>query len=149
MNYYYFALLAACCAYAFAAGGGPERWGATILAVGSVLTVAVIAPLPLRFRSVEVEVVVIDILCFAVYTVLALRADRFWPIWVSALVGVGALGHLGKWYGGPEIGRWPYAFAIAVWSYPMIALIAIGTLNHQRRAAARARGDRERGRVER
>jgi len=146
MNYYYFALLAACCAYAFAAGGGPERIGAAALAIGSVLTVVVISAPPIRFRSVEVAVVVVDILCLIIYVALALRADRFWPIWASALVGVGALGHLGKWFSGPDLDRWAYAFSIAIWSYPILALIAIGTLNHQRRAA-RSRASAPRARA--
>lgn len=29
--------------------------------------------------------------------------------------------------------RWGYAFALAVWSYPMLFLLVLGTWNHQRR----------------
>lgn len=146
MNHYYFALLAACCAYAFAAGGGPERIGAATLAIGSVLTLVLMSAPPFRFRSVEVAVVVVDILCLIIYVALALRADRFWPVWASALVGVGALGHLGKWFSGPAVDRWTYAFSIAIWSYPILALIAIGTFNHQRRVA-RLRANESRARA--
>lgn len=135
MNYYYLALLAACCFYAFMAGGRPERIGAAVLAIGSVLTIIVMSAPPLRFRSVELAVVVVDILCLILYVAMALRADRFWPIWATALVGVGALGHLGKWFSGPDMDRWAYAFSIAIWSYPILALLAIGTFNHQRRNA--------------
>jgi general stress protein CsbA len=143
VNYYYTGLLAVCCLYAFVAGGWPEKIGATILGVGSILTVIAINASPARFQSVEVHVVVIDVISLIAFIILAVRSDRFWTIWVSAIMAVGALGHLARWYAGDAIGPWPYAFVIAVGSYPMMALIAIGTWNHQRRirlTAPRATG---------
>lgn len=131
----YFMLLILCWAYAMLRGGPPERIGATILALGSFLTVAALPNWVRHAGSVEIHVFLVDVACFAAFAVLALRADRFWPIWVSALVGVGALGHLARWFDGPEISMRVYAMSLAIWSYPMLALIAIGTLNHQRRVA--------------
>ena len=72
---------------------------------------------------------------FAFFCVLALRADRYWPIWVSALLGLGVLGHLARW-AGPDVFPWAYAVVLTIWSYPILAIIAIGTFNHQRRARA-------------
>jgi hypothetical protein len=129
----YFMLMVLCWTYAMLKGGRPERIGATILAVGSVLTVAALPSWASHVGPVEIGILIVDVACLAAFALLALRADRFWPIWVSALVGVGALGHLARWFDGPEISTRVYAMSLAIWSYPMLALIAIGTLHHQRR----------------
>jgi hypothetical protein len=134
----YTVLLILCWAYAMLKGGPPERLGATILALGSFLTVAAMPSWALHVGPVEIGVLIVDMACLAAFAVLALRADRFWPIWVSALVGVGALGHLARWFDGTEISTRVYAMSLAIWSYPMLALIAIGTFNHQRRSALQA-----------
>lgn len=134
----YFILLILCWIYAMLKGGPPERIGATILALGSFLTVAALPNWAGHVGSVEIGVLLVDVVCLAAFAVLALRADRFWPIWISALVGVGALGHLARWFDGPEISTRVYAMSLAIWSYPMLALIAVGTLNHQRRVARQA-----------
>ena len=135
----YTILLILCWTYAMLKGGSPERIGATVLALGSFLTVAVLPSWAGHVGSVEIGILVVDIACLAAFAVLALRADRFWPIWVTALVGVGALGHLARWFDGPEISTRVYAMSLAIWSYPMLALIAIGTLNHQRRLLSGSR----------
>jgi hypothetical protein len=131
----YFILMVLCWTYATLKGGLPERMGATILALGSALTVGIAPSWARHVGSVEIGILFVDIACMAAFAALALRADRFWPIWVSAFVGVGALGHLARWFDGPEISTRIYAMSLAIWSYPILALIAIGTLNNQRRLA--------------
>jgi hypothetical protein len=131
----YFVLLVLCWGYALLKGGRPERIGATIIAVGSVFSVAFMPIWIDRVEAVEIGILLVDLVCLAAFAALALRADRFWPIWVAALVGVGLLGHLARWYDGFEISMRVYAMSLAIWSYPMLAAIAIGTFNHQRRMA--------------
>lgn len=111
------------------------------MAAGSVLTLAVLSGPATRYRLVETGVLLVDIAAFAAFTILALRADRFWPIWASALAGLGILGHIGRWYLGPDIGRGAYVISMVIWSYPILALVAVGTFNHQRRVA-RSRADK-------
>jgi hypothetical protein len=131
----YFVLLVLCWVYALLKGGPPERIGATVLAVGSALTVAIVPSWVGHSGSVDIGVLLVDLVCVAAFAGLALRSDRFWPIWVCALMGAGVLGHLARWYGGPEISTRVYAMSVAIWSYPMLALIALGTFNYQRRLA--------------
>ena len=66
------------------------------------------------------------------FVALALRADRFWPIWVSALLGLGVLAHLGRLAGSGTM-PWAYHVVMSIWSYPILALIAAGTWSHRRR----------------
>ena len=135
MNYLFWALLIATSVYAFAAGGAPERLGAAgyLLSCTASFIVLSIAPLT-RFHAVEVGLFAVDVLTFIAFTLLALRADRLWTMWVSALLGLGVLGHLARWLG-PDVIPWAYAVILTVWSYPILAIMAIGTLNHQRRLA--------------
>jgi len=136
----YLALMGLCCGYAFVRGGRPERIGAAIIVIGTFLSMAALsAPLG-RYRTVESGILGVDLIALVAFTALALRADRFWPIWVSALAGMTILGHVGRWYLGPDIGRGAYAIGMVLWSYPILVVIAIGTFNHQRRTAGHPGG---------
>ena len=77
-------LLMTCWIYTILRGGAPERLGTTILAISSRLTVAAIPAGP-DSNSSRSGALVVDLLCLAAFVILALRADRFWPLWVAAL----------------------------------------------------------------
>ena len=132
MNYYFPALLFACCLYAFLAGGRPERIGAAVYAFACIATRLLFLTRSTKYQSVEIGVFIVDVLVFVAFVILALRANRFWPIWVSALLGLGVLAHLGRW-AGPGIIPWAYQLVASIWSYPILALIALGTFQHQQR----------------
>jgi hypothetical protein len=132
----YQVLLLACWAYALVRGGTPERIGVTILVAGSYLTMAAASVFHTRFRSVEVGILIVDLLCVAAFLALALRADRFWPLWVAALQIIGTAGHAVKSVDPDIVGR-TYAFMLAIWAYPMILLMIAGTWRHRQRLAHR------------
>ena len=132
MTHLFFALLFLCCAYAFWAGGTPERWGAGLYALACIASFLAYRAPPLRFRSVEVGVFIVDVVVFIAFCILAVRADRYWPIWVSALLGLGVLGHLAR-LAGPDVIPWAYAVVLSMWSYPILLLIVLGTYAHHRR----------------
>lgn len=128
----YMTLLLLCWVYALRRGGAPERLAATILAIASLATAAAIPGPQQSFRSVETDVVLIDALCALAFIALALRADRFWPLWLAALQIGGTASHAVKFIDFEAVPR-AYAFMLAIWSYPMIALIVAGTWRHRRR----------------
>jgi hypothetical protein len=112
----------------------PERIGAALYALAVAATHLILITDTGRWRHVEFGVLIVDVLLFASFTALALRANRFWPIWVSAFLGLGILGHLARW-AGPTVIWWAYAVILSMWSYPILAIIALGTWNHQKRLA--------------
>jgi len=130
----YFTLLAICWLYAWLKGGPPERIGATILAVGSILSLAARSNAVGRFGSVEFGIFLVDVATLVGFLALALAAKRFWPLWLTALQAVGIAGHAVKLVDSATIPL-AYAFILALWSYPMLLLIALGTWRHQRRLA--------------
>lgn len=128
----YFSLVFLCWLYAMFRGGIPERIGITILAAGSILTVVAVSGPARRFGSVEVGILVVDAAALLAFLLLALRAERFWPLWVTSLQAIGTAAHIVKLVD-PDVIRWAYAFALAFWSYPMLLIMVLGTWNHQRR----------------
>lgn len=131
---FYFSLLFACWAYALAKGAAPERIGASIIGVGSILTVVVASGPANRFASVEVGIFLVDVACLLAFLALALRAERYWPLWIAGLQLIGTAGHAVKLVD-PEIIRRAYWFILGFWSYPMLFLIVLGTWRHQLRLA--------------
>lgn len=132
MNYIFLLLLIGCCGYALAVGGAPERIGAALYALACLASFLLVSAPQLRFRSLESGIFVIDLLLFACFAALALCARRFWPIWVTALAGLGVMGHLATW-AGPEQIPWAYAVILSIWSYPILMILVVGTLAHRRR----------------
>ncbi len=134
MNYPFVALLALTTLYALWAGGGPERIGAAVYAVSVAATHLILTAHTQRWLNVETGVFIVDVVTFLAFVPIALRADRFWPLWVSAFLGLGVLGHVARMVG-PDTFWWAYAVVLTIWSYPILALLALGTFLHRRRLA--------------
>jgi hypothetical protein len=134
VNWYFWILLVLCCGYACWKGGGPERIAATVYFVGVVFTHLARSASQVWWSSVEAGVFGVDVAVLCAMLAIALTAERFWPLWLTALHLLGTTGHVVK-MADPSLIRWGYAFIIAVWSYPILALILFGTWNHQRRLA--------------
>jgi hypothetical protein len=118
--------------YALARGGGPERVVGLSLLLAFGVTMLLQQPLVVRFVTVEWGVLAVDLALLAVLLAVALHADRFWPLWVAALHALGTGAHLVR---GLDHGIEPVAYAIllASWSYPIVILLAVGTLRHAER----------------
>lgn len=132
--YAYLTILLVCWVYAMLKGGAPERIGASVIGLGSVLSLVAASSPGARFGSVEVGVFLVDVAAFAVFLGLALRAERHWPLWVAALQAIGTAGHAAK-LADPKVIPLAYAFVLAFWVYPMLLLVVMGTWQHQRRLA--------------
>lgn len=128
----FWALVVSTCLYALWRGGAPERIGAAIFIIGGLLSAAAISARPVRFLSIESGVLAVDLAMLAAFVVLALRAERFWPIWMTALHIVSTAGHAVKAVD-PAMIRLGYAFAMAFWAYPMLLLLVAATWCHRRR----------------
>lgn len=127
-------LLIAVCAYALLRGGRDERIVAITCIVGTIATHLTISPLRDRYASVEIGVILVDLIVLAGFMLVALRSNRFWPLWVSGLQLTTVFGHLMK---GAQTDLLPQAYGAALqfWSYPIVILLGIGTWRHVRRVA--------------
>lgn len=133
---FFYALLLLACGYAGVRGGAPERAVAAVLLGGTVATWAVaIAPrgyFAEFFRGVELGVMAVDAVMLAALVTIALHADRFWPLWLSALQAFGIVGHLAKAIA-PDILPDVYLTAHAFSAYPGLILLICATRWHQLR----------------
>ncbi len=106
------------------------RWGGfdeRIAAIGFII--AVIASNSVSdgsYGHTETGVLVVDVSLFFGLLVLALRSDRFWPMWAAAFQLVGTMVHLGSM---SQTGNfaWAYYIALIFWTFPVFIALLAGT----------------------
>ena len=118
------------------------RWfaeGATsgrseIIFVVGVIATELVLPAPRqRFAGVELPLMLVDVAVFLGFTWVALRSERFWPLWIAAFQLTAIFGHVLKAIDIHLFSR-AYAAALLVWAYPMLLVLAVGTWRGARRA---------------
>ncbi len=134
-QFVFFGLFAASSLYALARGGAPERLMATVMIIGVALTPLVATPMSRRFYGLETGVFTLDCLILIIFSVIALRANRFWPMGIVVLHGMSVLGHILR-IADPHLIRIAYMLMLTFWIYPQLLLLVLGTLRHQRRLRA-------------
>jgi len=130
--YLYWSLLALTCGYALARGRGDERFAALVCIIASILTPVVLSPIAERYTHIESGELLIDCAVLAAFTLVALRSDRFWPLWLAGLQLTTSLAHFLK---AIHLDMMPQAYAAAekFWSYPILIILAVGTWRGHRR----------------
>lgn len=123
-------LIGASCLYALLLGGAPERLTALIFIAANLATLLILSPLPQRYGSVEVGAFAVDLAMFCALVWIALHADRFWPMPMSALQGVATISHALGLAHTPVIAL-VYGVLSQIWFIPMTLVLAIATLRHR------------------
>jgi hypothetical protein len=131
----YFVLLFAVSAYAFLRGRTDERVVAAICIIASVATPLVTSPWHSSYSHVELGILLVDMATFLGFTAVALRSERFWPLWVAGLQLTTLMSHLFK-AGRIDLMPQAYAAAARFWVYPIFLIIVIGTYRSSCRRAA-------------
>jgi hypothetical protein len=104
-------LLAIVALYVLFQGRRDERYVGTILVLGVIATHLVV---------------------FGGFLWVALRSERFWPLWIAGLQLTTILGHVLKAIDAHLFSR-AYGAALVFWSYPIVLILAIGTWRSHRR----------------
>jgi uncharacterized membrane protein len=118
--------------YAFWRGGRDERVVATTCVLGALLTHLSISPVAQRYDQIELGTFLVDVAVLAGFTVVALRSNRFWPLWAAGLQLTTLLGHIMKGVN-QELLPQAYGAALQFWSYPILLILLVGTYRaHQR-----------------
>jgi hypothetical protein len=130
----YLTLLTATFGYALWRGGAPEKIAAGII-LGAVLASGLVASSYRgAFAEREIGIFVVDVTMFGAAVLLALRAERFWPICMAALLGLGLQLQVLSWVA-PHPNRQVYKVLHALNAYPVLLVLAAGTRRHRRRLA--------------
>lgn len=126
-------------AYATRSGGKPERGAAAIL-LAMVIFDSIYHALPGQqgiYYDVDFAHAVNDVLALIAMIVLALRADRFWTLWLGALQLIATLSHVIR---ALEVEMYPIVYAIIIRGpfWGQMIVVVLGTwlyARHQRQAA--------------
>ena len=129
---FFWAFLAISALFVFLRGGAPERVGMAIAIAASVCSFVAGTLEGREFASPEISVFIVDLAVLAAFALLALKADRFWPIGVAALQIGGVTSHFAAAASSGVI-AWVYSIGQALWGYPIILLIVWGSVRHRRR----------------
>ena len=132
--YIFWGMLLLTCGYALWQGRSDERIVASVCLLATVATRFTISPLQVRYASVESGLMIIDLLVLLVFIWIALRSQRFWPLWVAGLQLTNSISHVMKLANIDLMPR-AYAAAAALWSYPILLILVIGTWRSHRRSA--------------
>lgn len=130
--YIFWAILLLTCGYALWRGRSDERIVALVCLLATLATRFAISPLQVRYASVESGLLMIDLLALLAFIWIALTSQRFWPLWVAGLQLTNSVSHMMRF---ADIDLMPraYAAAAALWSYPILLILAIGTWRCHRR----------------
>lgn len=121
----FYLLLAGLVALTWWRGRTDERLAAAICVGGTALTVLVGNKLDIHGSAFDVAAFLVDGLIFIAFLVIALRSERFWPMWVAGLQLTTASVHL-LIILSPDLPGMIFGTALAFWSYPIVLLIGIG-----------------------
>ena len=136
--YIFWAILLVTCGYALWRGRSDERIVAAVCLAATFLTGFTVSPLQVRYASVETGLMLIDVLMLLAFVWIALKSQRFWPLWVAGLQLVISVSHVFK-YADLELMPRAYAAAAALWSYPILLILVIGTYRGRHHHADRQR----------
>lgn len=123
--------LLAACAYAWWRGRRDERRGAVVILVGAFASYPAAVLFGHRWQAPEYGVLVVDALALGALLVIALRSERYWPIWGTAFQLVAVVTHLATMVDSSVLPR-AYSLAQPFWAYPLLASLVAGTYNCSR-----------------
>ena len=111
------------CGGAFWLGRDNERWTAlALLASGAASAVLQTS----NFFQPESGILAVDLLLLSYLIWLALRSDRFWPLYAAGFQVVGTTIHLAR-LADSNVFHSAYATAQVFWAYPVLLALAAGT----------------------
>lgn len=119
------------CGYALWRGGRPEQFVSLSFVVAFVLTVAS-DQLGYQWHGIQMGTFFVDVMLLIVLVAIALRANRYWPIGIAAMQALAVIGTL-LMLADPHMVPLLYWLSSVVWAYPMLILLALGTVRHRNR----------------
>jgi hypothetical protein len=113
-------------------GGWPERVAGTAMVVAWFATAVLLSRIQLW--GLETEVMIVDLALFLVVLGVALRSDRWWPLWAAAFLGLIVLVHFAVILDRRIWGR-AYFVASNIFSYLTMLALIIGAVGRRVRQA--------------
>lgn len=121
-------LLFGSCAFALLRGTRDAQIVAVTTLVASLASLFLMS----RYTGVELGVFVVDILVLLAFAAVALKSDRFWPLWIAGMQLTTTFGHALRAWDDQMV---PIAYAVALrsWSYPIQVILIVAVWRGLRR----------------
>lgn len=129
----YLVLLLVSCAAGLILGGAPERIGALIMIGGTGLSWVSVSVANRGFLGPEVALFAVDAAVLLALGGLAMAANRFWPMPMTAFMIPQVMGHVLR-LADPTLLPWLYWLTSSLWGYPMLLCLLTGVIGHRLRA---------------
>jgi hypothetical protein len=128
----FWGMLLLTCGYALWRGNRYEQIAGAICIGASIFSYLTHSPVNARYLTLETSDLAIDTAVLLAFVAIALRSDRFWPLWVAGLQLTISMSHFFK---AVDVDLMPRAYAAAerFWSYPTLVIIAVGAWRAHRR----------------
>ncbi|MEO1167860.1 MAG: hypothetical protein AAFW97_04020 [Pseudomonadota bacterium] len=127
---FFWALVIICCTYGAYFGGRTGRWLAVLLIGASLLTLVAQSAQTMLGGAIW-PIMLVDLLLFAGLYWLAMRSNRFWPLWVAGFHLITLTTHLAVLLA-PSFAARVYIGLATFWSIPGLIIILIGvTMDRQ------------------
>lgn len=117
-------------AYAWRKGSWEERFAAGGIIVDAYLSALVRSPGATAFKNVEISIIFVDGALLAILLFIALRSEKFWPLWLTAMHALAILAHMSPFV--PHMLPWGYWRAVAVWSWQMLFVLGYAIYRRDR-----------------
>ena len=131
-KYFFWAFLLVTCGYALWRGRKYEQLSAFVFIAASVTSVLARSTGTRPYLSLERGDVIVDFLVLLAMVAIALRSDRFWPLWAAGLQVTISMSHVLKAIQ-PDLVPLAYAAAERFWSFPTLIILFVGSWRQHRR----------------
>ena len=139
---FFLALILASVTFVALRGTKWERLGMAIVFAGSLATFAVALVFGRNWSNTLYSVLAIDLAALLAFGFIALRSDRFWPLWVTGMQLAQLTTHMAR-MADPAIVRRAYEAGQGVWSWLQILVIVLATWHLHRRMGKTAPENRK------
>jgi hypothetical protein len=114
-------------------GGRDERMTVGFILLAIIGTHFALSGMGERYHAAELRVLAVDALLAVALIALALRSDRFWPIWAASFHLLAVYTHLSILLA-ERIAPLPYGIIAGTWAFPTQGALLIGAWGHYRRS---------------
>lgn len=128
----------ACFVYSFVAGGRPERCAILAQLFAFLAGLFSISFHWTNWRGFPIGVALADGGLAIALTLLALKANRLWPIVLAGMQLATVFAHIAKVLSVP-LPTAGYAIFVQLWGWPMLFVTALGTYKHRERTRRRGK----------
>lgn len=120
------------CGYACWCGGWAERGNALITLAAVMISIIAEQDTSTSWRNPMITVWVVDMAVSASFFLIAVKSDRFWPVWSFGFASATVVAHIARLLS-PGLPYLVYFRTEGLWAYPALAAMVVGTWSHRPR----------------